>query len=306
MATPQERVVEWDMQQVGYVPPYGKYNKYAEYLDQTPIYNGKKNGYDWCDIYYDCGMVQTFDLDVAVEMMNQPLNGCGAGCDFSASYYRAANQWSSSPSLGAQIFFGTRGDEYHTGRVVGFDDYHVHTVEGNTGYSAGYSGGAVLKQTYGRDDGRICGYGVPKWSLAGGDDGVAPVELTNVYEATGQLEVDGYLGVQSVTAWQRALGTYDDGFVSGQDWADSSYTPRLVSVERCYGGGGSSLVRAIQRKVGMSWSDVDGLMGPQTVRCIQSWLYLRGYDCGESGVDGVLGECTAKAIQRSLNDGAWS
>ena len=26
--------------------------------------------------------------------------------------------------------------------VVGFDDGHVHTVEGNTGYSAGYSGGA--------------------------------------------------------------------------------------------------------------------------------------------------------------------
>ena len=49
---------------------------------------------------------------------------------------------------------------------------------------------------------------------------------------------------------------------------------------------------------------VDGLMGPQTVRCLQAWLNDRGYLCGE--VDGVLGPNTAKAVQRSLNAGAWS
>jgi peptidoglycan hydrolase-like protein with peptidoglycan-binding domain len=157
----------------------------------------------------------------------------------------------------------------------------------------------VLERTYGRNDSRITGYGVPRWSMAGGHEPI--VDVTNVWEDTGELEVDGFLGVQSVTAWQVALGTVADGFVSSQPWRCYGNTPNLVGVERCYGAEGSSLVRAVQRVVG---ADVDGLMGPQTVRCLQAWLNSHGFDCG--AVDGVLGTATAKAIQRSLNAGAWS
>lgn len=113
-------------------------------------------------------------------------------------HYRAASQWSIDPSVGAQVFFGGRGSEYHTGVVFGFDGGHVYTVEGNTGYSAGYSGGAVLERRYGRSDSRITGYSVPRWSMAGGHEPV--VDVANVWEDTGELEVDGFLGVQSVTA----------------------------------------------------------------------------------------------------------
>ena len=133
-------------------------------------------------------------IGVLVANLDLIVGWCGAGCDFSASYYRAANQWSIDPSIGAQIFFGSRGNEYHTGVVVGFDSGHVYTVEGNTGYSAGYSGGAVLERTYGRNDPRITGYGVPRWSMAGGH--VPVVDVTNVWEDTGELEVDGWLGWQ--------------------------------------------------------------------------------------------------------------
>lgn len=133
-------------------------------------------------------------------------------------------------------------------------------------------------------------------------DGQEPVvDVSNVLEETGKLEVDGYLGVQSVTAWQRALDTFVDGIVSGQPWDCWGNTPRLVSVERVAEPYGSQLVPAIQAKVG---ADVDGLMGPQTVRCLQAWLNARGFECGT--VDGVLGILTAKAVQRSLNAGAWS
>ena len=301
MATPQERVRDWVLGEVGYVPSYGKYNKYAEKLDQTNAYNGPKNGYDWCDVFADCAYISVFGYETAIKMINQPEGGCGAGCPWSASYYRAANQWSSEPSVGAQIFFGDWGDEYHTGIVTGFDGAHVYTVEGNTGYYSGYSGGAVLERTYSRGDGNICGYGVPNWELAGSD--MPSTEQTNTYVATGELEVDGMLGVQSITAWQNALGTYADGYVSGQDWADWGYTPNLISVERVYGGSGSTLVRAIQRKVG---ADVDGLMGPQTVRCLQRWLIEHGFDCGYAGIDGCLGPSTAAAVQRSINAGAWA
>ena len=175
---------------------------------------------------------------MALLMSNQPMHGCGAGCEFSASYYRAANQWSSEPSLGAQVFFGARGSESHTGMVVGYVYTHVYTVEGNTGYSAGYSGGAVLERTYSRGDSRIVGYGVPRWSVAGGSEPV--VDVSNVWRDAGELEVDGWLGVQSVTAWQEALGTHADGFVSGQDWADWGCVPKLVAVEstrKVYGCG---------------------------------------------------------------------
>ena len=134
-------------------------------------------------------------------MGNQPMNGCGADCEFSASYYRAADQWSSEPSLGAQVFFGARGSESHTGVVVGYDAAHVYTVEGNTGYSADYSGGAVLERTYSRGDSRIVGYGVPRWSVAGGSE----------------LEVDGCLGVQSVTAWRENQVTLEVSLVLGLD-----------------------------------------------------------------------------------------
>ena len=64
---------------------------------------------------------------------------------------------------------------------------------------------------------------------------------------------------------------------------------------------GSELVRRVQHVVG---AEEDGLMGAQTVRCLQVWLDDHGFACGP--VDGVLGVLTAKALQRSLNAGAWS
>ena len=113
------------------------------------------------------------------------------------------------------------------------------------------------------------------------------------------LEVDGWLGTLSVMEWQRQLGTPADGMVSGQPLELAEWWPRLASVE--FGHGGSSLVRAIQRKVS---APVDGYLGPKTVKALQLWLAKAGYFVGE--VDGILGPNTAKAVQRSLNDRAWS
>ena len=170
--TPQEKVAAWALSQVGYAAYNGKHNKYAQALDKTKGYNGPKDGYDWCESFHDCGMMECFGLETAWKMMNQPMGGCGAGCEQSAAYYRAAGRWSSSPSLGAQIYFGSVGDEYHTGFVVGYDASTVWTAEGNTGYSLGYPGGAVLKQSYPRSSSKIAGYGVPDWSLAKDGDAV--------------------------------------------------------------------------------------------------------------------------------------
>ena len=40
-----------------------KWNNYAEALDKTDLYNYAKNGYDWCDIFYDWCLVQEFGVD---------------------------------------------------------------------------------------------------------------------------------------------------------------------------------------------------------------------------------------------------
>lgn len=98
MSSPQEMMRDSALAEVGYTPSSDKLNRYAEYLDMVDIYNELKNGSDWCDVFADCEYVFNFELDVAVRMIAQPLRGCGAGCAFSASYYRAADQWDRDPS----------------------------------------------------------------------------------------------------------------------------------------------------------------------------------------------------------------
>lgn len=222
MSTPQECVVAVAKSQVGYYSTYGKFNRHSEALDQTDLYNGAKNDQDWCDIFYDWCLVQEFGVEITKEMTGQPSCGCGAGCAFSASYYRALNQWSWEPSLGAQIFFGERGDEYHTGMVVGYDSAHVYTVEGNTGYSSGYSGGAVLDCSYSRSDSHITGYGVPRWSMVDGTEPV--VDVSHVWEDTGELDVDATLACKPIAAWQRALAPMLTGL--------SAASPRTAGATR--------------------------------------------------------------------------
>ena len=111
--------------------------------------------------------------------------------------------------------------------------------------------------------------------------------------APAKLAVDGRLGEKSVTEWQRQCGTVADGIVSGQWKGNWHWFPNLFSVS--WGGTGSALVMAVQRRCGCT---IDGIIGPNTVKAIQRFV---GVDA-----DGYLGPETAKAIQRSLNAGRWS
>lgn len=285
--TPQEKFVNWLLSQVGYTAYNGKHNKYAQAIDKTNGYNGIKDGYDWCEAFYDDGMMECFGLDTAWKMMNQPKGGCGAGCEQSAAQYRAAGQWSTSPSLGAQIYFGTRGDEYHTGGVVAFDSSTVWTVEGNTGYSQGYSGGAVLKQSYSRNSSKIAGYGVPKWSLAGSS--VEP----NVPASDGKLAVDGIFGPLTIMALQRCLqshGYYKGYLIDG----DFGYYTKLA------------LQKYLRRKG--YYTDaylLDGDFGYFSTKALQTYLRKLGYYTDAYLLDGDWGMYTTMALQKALNAGKF-
>ena len=105
------------------------------------------------------------------------------------------------------------------------------------------------------------------------------------------IRMDGRIGIETVSQWQRVMGTPVDGVISGQHRV--RYRPSLYSVS--YGRHqGSTLIRAVQRKLGVR---VDGLIGPQTIKAMQRRLGVR--------VDGILGPQTALALQITLNQGRF-
>lgn len=116
----------------------------------------------------------------------------------------------------------------------------------------------------------------------------------------GALDVDGYLGPQSVAEWQRQRGLTADGVVSGQLWECAETYPHLTSVT--YEGDGSPLMLSVQKELGVP--DPTGIIGSGTIAMLQGWLYLHGYSCAADKA-GVLGDATARAVQQSLNDGRW-
>ncbi len=136
----------------------GNWTKYARDFDSKwpNWYNGPKNGFDWCDMFYDWCMVTTFGYKEALRLTCQPEKSAGAGCGYSLGYYKAKGQfYTSSPKPGDQIFFGSStSDVDHTGLVEKVEGSTVHTIEGNTSEM-------VARRTYALSNGYIVGYGRP-------------------------------------------------------------------------------------------------------------------------------------------------
>lgn len=122
-------------------------------------------------------------------------------------------------------------------------------------------------------------------------------------DATGgvTLDVDGVLGALSVSEWQRQVNTPVDGCVSGQLKECQRSYPALAAVT--FEGTGSALMERVQELVGVP--NPTGIISGGTVCMLQGWLVLHGHSCADDKA-GVLGECTAKALQESLNAGEWS
>lgn len=138
------------------------WTKFAAYLDSSPdFYNGKKNGYAWCDVFVDYLFAKVFGFEKGREMLYQPKESAGAGCLYSANYYKQANKFHrKNPLVGDQIFFSYSAGEYsHTGIVVDVNGNTITTIEGNTSDSVG-------RRTYETSNYSIAGYGTPNWGLA--------------------------------------------------------------------------------------------------------------------------------------------
>ncbi len=142
------------------------YTKFAAYFDRLwnsgiRWYNTRKQGAEWCDMFFDWAQCQAWGWETALRVVYQRLESAGAGCEFSAAYYRANGAWiprSGEPKIGDQIFFGPEGDETHTGGVSRVTEARVYTIEGN-------ANDRVVERSYSRSSSLIAGYGRPDYAL---------------------------------------------------------------------------------------------------------------------------------------------
>ena len=232
------------------------FTKYARDLDAIPnFYNGKKNGYAWCDIFVDWCFVTAFGVEAAKRLLLQPDRSGGAGCKYSADYYRKKGQFHTTPKVGDQIFFGSKeGQEEHTGIVCKVTASKVHTIEGNTSGASGVvaNGGGVCKKSYSLTYKRIIGYGRPAYDVPyiEAEEPVAapaPVNKKEVCEVTIGILKKGSEGA-SVKALQILL--IGNGFSCGSYGADGDF-----------GSATDKAVREFQKAKGLS---VDGEVGAKT------------------------------------------
>ena len=242
----KQKVIDLALHEVGYHEQDNNFTKYAADLDAIPgFYNGGKNGYAWCDVFVDWCFVKCYGVVGAKELLFQPDNSLGAGCLYSANYFKQHGRFHErNPQTGDQIFFTYReGEVSHTGLVVDVTSYSVVTVEGNTS-------DMVAKRSYPLSDARIFGYGRPNWGAeAKEDDAAAEVPtqkatigglpllkvgsrgevvraaqfLLNGRDANvGKWGADGDFGQgtrAAVLAFQRRNCLEADGEIGGQTWA---------------------------------------------------------------------------------------
>lgn len=283
---------------------YGNYTKYARDLDNIKnFYNGKKNGYAWCDVFVDWCFVKAYGVETAKKLLCQPDKSAGAGCGFSANYYKNKGQFHSTPKKGDQIFFTQGGSVTHTGIVYKVDDSTVYTIEGNTSSAAGVvaNGGAVAKKSYRRSSTYIYGYGRPDYdgneSSTSNSSSKPSNETTSKPSnntSTDKIDIDGKWGPATTRKAQKVFGTTVDGIVTDQYKIYKSQNPGLFAFEWLDNPSdyGSELIRAIQKKVG---ANVDGHIGPETIKKMQKWLgtIQDGYVSNPSDM--------VKAFQKWLN-----
>lgn len=116
-------------------------------------------------------------------------------------------------------------------------------------------------------------------------------EVNKILGAKTTLTVDGIFGAQSISRAQEVFNTPVDGRISGQIKDNYKFFTGIPSKQIDFGAGSSSLIKAIQKKVGVKQT---GRLTRLDVVAIQKWL-------GVEDANGYWKDVTSKSFQRWLN-----
>lgn len=276
------------------------FTKYARDLDALgDFYNGKKQGYAYCDMFVDWCFLKAYGLDAALELLCQPKKSYGAGCGWSAEYYKRANRfYKVGPKVGDQIFFwnSKKTSVAHTGLVIKVTASTVYTIEGNTSGASGVidNGGGVCQKRYSITYSRIYGYGRPNYDPEPVDTKIDTVKevqqwLNKTYNSG--LSVDNDYGPKTkkalVKALQKELGVKVDG-----DYGP--ITNNAVKKNNLQKGDKGATVKILQALLvcnGYTSAYVDGSYGNGTVSAVKAYQKKKGLSS-----DGIAGSGTFSAL----------
>ena len=253
------------------------YTKYARDFDNNypNWYNGKKNGFAWCDMFVDWCFLTAFGYKKALELLCQPEKSAGAGCTYSYNYYKNKGQVGKTPKKGAQIFFGTPGNFSHTGLVYDFDNSNVYTIEGNTSDSVAY-------RQYSRSKSNIY-YGYPNYtgSINTADAG------TDIPTSTSDGALSKGMTGAAVETMQTML--IKCGYSCGSTGADGDFGNNTLAA-----------LKKFQKENGLT---VDGIYGAQSKAKLTA-LYEAATAPKESSSSATETK-SIEAIAEEVIDGKW-
>lgn len=303
MACFASKIVNWALGEVGYKETPDNVTKYAEYIDTTypNFYNGKKNGYDWCDVFVDCGFLQCYGYENALRLLCQPEHSTGAGVGFSADFYKAKGQLHDSPKVGDQIFFynPSTGSREHTGLVVDVDGSNVYTVEGN-------SSNSVARRTYALGDKTIYGYGRPAYDVEE-ESGIKTYTvkagdtlnaIAEKYSTTADYLAE-YNGIEDKNKIYAGQILQIPAFP--EDPEEASGTDKVLALQTALNVSGSGVWDTETQNAVAKHEVLQGSRGI-IVRLLQWLLTANGYDLPQYADDGVAGAETIQAVKAFQKD----
>lgn len=312
-----EKIIEIAKDEIGYIEKKTKDNlegktenignnnftKYAEYMDNLNVYNGKKQGYPWCDIFIDWCFVQSFGRERASEL----LIGWSAGCTQDYNWFKTKGQIVVDPQVGDLVFFKELS---HIGIVENIDKEKIYTIEGNSSKQDELvtNGGMVVEKAYNLKSEDIYGYARPKYK-----DKVNENSKDNVDIKYSLIKI-GSNGLLVRNAQEKLV--------------QKGYVLSKYGVDGIFGKETENMVKQLQKDANIK---IDGIIGDDTwkilnsnfiktsqgiypgyliiknqtsedVRKVQSKLIEKGYSCGKYNADSIFGEETLKAVKEFQKD----
>ncbi|MCL2875538.1 MAG: hypothetical protein FWF12_04460 [Betaproteobacteria bacterium] len=254
---------------------------------------------------YDCSSLVCH----ALRQGGFSLGAYQSGGSFSTHYMKdaltSANGWTCYDNINTNTMAVKRGDVLWRSEHTAIAISSTELVEARINEKGGILGGAPGDQLQ-RQGKSLEEIGIRKinasgfkaftriWRYTGGGSTV-PAPVPTPPPSPGKLTEDGLFGTTTVKRWQQVMGTPADGIISGQFTGNKQYHQASAAIQ--YGSGGSSLVRAVQQKLGIA---ADGHLGPNTIKAIQKRLGVTA-----DGYFAAKPSETVKALQRKLNTGTF-